>query len=103
VEEEHGCDRPPDGGRAEEVRRAPQHEPRRQAADVQPRLSLARSVGLRDPGRRCGARRRPTPTARTSATPTTMRRTSSSCARPTARRASRSRAGCRRSCRTMYR
>jgi peptide/nickel transport system substrate-binding protein len=49
VEEEHGRDRHPDAGRAEDFHRAPQHEPRRQAADVQSRLSLARTLGLSNP------------------------------------------------------
>ena len=97
VEEEHGRHRHPDGSRAEDLRRAPQPEPRRQAADVQPRLPLARAVGLPDPADRCGASRRSTPIRRNSPTPTTTRRTSSSCARRPVPRGSRWRARCPRS------
>ena len=95
VEEEHGRDRHPDAGATADVRRALEHEPQRQAADVQPRLPVARALGLPDPADAAGASRRSTPTRRSSGKPTTTPHTSSSCARRRARRASRSRARCR--------
>ena len=97
VEEEHGRDRHPDGRRARAVRRAPEAEPRRPAADVQPGLPRARPVRLRDPVDAVGAlaarhQPRALPLAEYDAAYEAFLRT------PPGRSASRWRAGCPRSC-----